>query len=79
MDREEFKLNVSIDDSFVVVTWTRLPSVPNILATTRYPEVEIRFNYRDISIDTVRAMLRDMDVPGPLTNGIMTRITANAN
>lgn len=76
MNPEAFKLDVAIDDNFVVVTWTRIPYVS---AMTRYPEFEMRFNYRDISTDTVRAMLRDMDIPAPLSKGIMTRIGANAN
>lgn len=79
MNPEAFKLDVAIDDNFVVVTWTRLPFMSDTMALTRYPELEMRFNYRDISTDTVRAMLRDMDVPGPLSKGIMTRIAANAN
>ncbi len=79
MNPEAFKLDVAIDDNFVVVTWTRLPYMPDIMAMTRYPELEMRFNYRDISTDTVRAMLRDMDVPDPLSKGIMTRIAANTN
>jgi len=79
MNPEAFKLDVAIDDNFVVVTWTRLPFRSDIMAMTRYPELEMRFNYRDISTDTVRAMLRDMDVPDPLSKGIMTRIAANTN
>ena len=79
MNPEAFKLDVAVDDSVVVVTWTRLRSVPDIMAVTRYPKLEMRFNYRDISTDTVMAMLRDMDVPDPLSKGIMTRIAANAN
>ena len=78
MNPEAFKIDVAVDNNIVIVKWTRLPYAPDILAMTRYPELEMRFNYRDISSDTVRAMLKDMEVPDPLSKTIMTRIAANA-
>lgn len=78
MNPEAFNFNVAIDDEFIVVTWTRAPAAPDILALTRYPELQMRFRYRDISTDTVSAMLRDMEVPDPLSKAVMTRISANA-
>ena len=78
MNPEAFKLTFAVDDNVVILTWKRLPYVPDLLAMTLYPELEMRFNYRDISKDTVTAMLRDMEVPDPFSKAIMTRIAANA-
>ncbi len=46
---------------------------------SRYPEVVFSFDYLNISADTVRAMLRDMEVPDFLANAVMTRISADAS
>lgn len=78
MNPEAFNFNIAIDDSYIVVRWTRLPHVTDMRALSPYPELELRFNYRDISNDTVRAMLRDMEVPDSLSKPILTRIAANA-
>lgn len=78
MNPEAFKLSFAVDSNFVVLNWKRLPNVPEAMAISRYPELEMRFNYRDISRDTVVAMLRDVEVPESLSKAIMTRIAANA-
>lgn len=78
MNPEAFSFDVDIDDEYITVKWQR--SNPSELeANSRYPELQLRFNYREISIDTVRSMLRDMEVPGQLSNAIITRITATAS
>ncbi len=78
MGPEAFKFKFFIDEEYIQVNWERLPTASALTALSRYPELQIRFNYRDISNDTVRAMLRDMEVPDSLMKAIMTRITANA-
>ena len=70
MNPERFKFNVAIDDNFIIVRWERLPYATDLGTIFQYPELEMRFNYRDISKDTVTAMLRDMEVPGPLYKAI---------
>ncbi len=77
MNPEAFKFDVDIDDEYIIVRWQRLPSALEIFS--RYPELQLRFKYSDISSDTVKAMLRDMEVPDTLSKTIMTRITANAS
>ena len=68
--------NVEVMGKFITVKWKRDESFE---PPGRYPELQFRFNYRDISSDTVRAMLRDMEVPDPLSKAVMTRITADAS
>ena len=79
MNPEAFKFNVEIDEEYIRVIWTRLPFASELTAISRYPELQVQFKYRDISSDTVRAMLRDMEVPDSLSKAILTRITVNAN
>lgn len=45
----------------------------------RYPELQLRFTYRDISLDTTGVMLKNMEVPSPVSKGILTRIAAIAS
>jgi len=75
---DTFKLTYAFDDDFVILNWKRLSFAPDNEIASRYPEVEMRFNFRDIARDTVVAMLRDMDVPDPVSKSIMTYIAANA-
>lgn len=77
MNPEAFSFNVEIDDEYITVMWQRLPTALEII--TRYPEFQLRFKYSDISSDTVKAMLRDMDIPDPLSKSIITRISATAS
>ncbi len=76
MNPETFSFDVDIDDEFITVRWERLPTALEML--TRYPQFQIRFKYNDISSDTVRSMLRDMEVPAHVSDAIITRITATA-
>ena len=78
MNPEAFSFNVDIDDEYITVWWRRSPS-STLDILTRYPELQLRFRYRDISSDTVEAMLRDMEVPDQMSKSIMTRVTANAS
>lgn len=78
MNPNTFKLTWQFDNDVVILNWTRLPHIPDSLATPRYPEVEMRFNFRDIARDTVVAMLRDLEVPVPVSDAILTYIAANA-
>lgn len=78
MSPESFKLTYAFDNDFVVLNWKRLPQAPDDLPAPRYPEVEMRFNFRDIARDTVVAMLRDLYVPDPVSKSILTYIAANA-
>ncbi len=77
MNPEAFKVNLDIDEEYITVRWIREPYVRDMVAMSRYPELQFRFKYRDISKDTVTAMLRDMEVPHSLSKAIMTRIAAN--
>ena len=78
MNPEAFKLTYAFDNDFVILNWTRLPYVPDSSSINRYPEVKMRFNYRDIARDTVIVMLRDLEVPAPVSKSILTYIAANA-
>ena len=78
MNPESFKLTYAFDNESVILNWKRLAHAPDNLIASKYPEVEMRFNFRDIARDTVIAMLRDMDVPDPVSRSILTYIAANA-
>lgn len=78
MSPEEFNIDFLIDEQYITVVWERLPMSRGILASVRYPKLQMKFKYDDISTDTVQAMLRDMEVPPPLSKAIMTRVAANA-
>ena len=78
MSPESFKLTYAFDNDFVILNWSRLPHAPDSIATSKYPEVEMRFNFRDVARDTVVAMLRDLYVPDPVSRSILTYIAANA-
>ena len=66
--------DVGIDGDYITVKWHRQDDAAH---TEQYPELHFSFNYRDISSDTVSAMLSDMLVPAPLYDSIMTRVTAD--
>ena len=76
MSTDSVVYNVEVSGEYITVKWM---SSPNAIPLPRYPELEFRFDYMDISADTVRAMLRDMEVPDPLANAVMTRITAGVS
>ena len=78
MNQEAFKFDFFIDDEKITVVWKRLPQYSREQALSRYPELKISFTYRDISTDTVLAMLRDMEVPASISKAIMTRVESNA-
>ena len=78
MYRDTFKLTYAFDKDFVILNWKRITPEPGDILTSRYPELEMRINYRDISKDTVVAMLRDLDVPDRVSKSILTYIAANA-
>lgn len=78
MNHDAFRFNFSIDEENITVVWKRLPEYSSGEALSRYPELEISFNYREISSDTVRAMLRDMEVPPSISKAIMTRVESHA-
>ncbi len=71
-----FVYNVEVKGKVITVKWKRNSDSPS---WSRYPEIEFSFDYLNISADTVRAMLRDMEVPDFLANAVMTRITADAS
>lgn len=78
MNPESFKLTYAFDNESVILNWKRLAHAPDNLIASRYPEVEMRFNYRDTARDTVIAMLRDLEVPDSVSKSILTYIAANA-
>ena len=75
MDREDTTFDIDIDNDHITVKWTRRPDID---VGSRYKEFQIRFNYRDISSDTVWAMLRDIEAPATVSDAIMTRIAGYA-
>ena len=74
MSAEAYNFELCIDGDYIIVKWRQKPDA---VPAPRYEEFDIRFNYRDISRDTVRAMLTDMQVPASASKAIMTRITAS--
>ena len=68
--------NVKVMGKVITIKWKH---DNNSETWSRYPEIEFSFDYLNISDDTVRAMLRDMEVPDFLANAVMTRITADAS
>jgi hypothetical protein len=78
MNPTTFKLTYGFEKDFVILNWTRLSHLPDTFAESRYPEVEMRFNYRDTARDTAIAMLRDLEVPDSVSKSILTYIAANA-
>ena len=78
MNPEAFNFDFGIEGDFLVLKWTRLQQASELTALSRYPELKMRFNYRDISTDTVGAMLKDLEVPHQFSEAIMTLIAAQA-
>ena len=78
MNSETYKLTFAVENDVIVLNWKRMPHVTEEMAKSRYPELEMRFNYRDICKSTVVAMLRDLEVPDSLSKAILTRIAADA-
>lgn len=79
MVAQQFNFDIDVDDEYITVRWKRLPGLEYTGAMSRYPELKLRFTYRDIALDTVGAMLKDMEVPAAISKGILTRITASAS
>ena len=78
MKPESYNFDFGIEDDYLVLTWTRLQHTNDMDALLRYPELKMRIKYRDISTDTVRAMLQDLEVPRQFSRAIMTLIAAQA-
>lgn len=78
MNPEAFTFDFRIEDDYLVLTWTRLQHYPDLAALSRYPELKMRLNYRDISTDTVSAMLQTLEVPKQFSQAILTLIAAQA-
>lgn len=78
MNSETYKLTFVVENDVIVLHWKRKPHVTEEMAKSRYPELEMRLNYRDICKSTVVAMLRDLEVPDSVSKAILTRIAANA-
>lgn len=76
MSSQAFIYNVEVKGNLITVKWKH---AEGIMPIPLYPELEFTFDYLNISTDTVRAMLRDMEVPDFLANAVMTRITADAS
>jgi len=76
MKPKGYVYNVEVMDKVITVKWKH---DEESATWSRYPEIEFSFDYLNISMDTVRAMLRDMEVPEFLANAVMTRITADAS
>ena len=84
----DYNLNVEIDDEHIIVTWKKVPPELAIFSEltpqfreeiTRYPQLSIQINYRDIASDTVREMLRDLEIPDSMSKAIMAQIATPAN
>ena len=78
MNPDVYNFDFGVEDDHLVLTWTRLQHASDEIAQSRYPELSMRIKYRDISSDTVSAMLRDLEVPRQLSQAIMTLIAAQA-
>lgn len=76
MNPTGYVYNVEVKGEVITVKWKRNNEAISLI---RYPEIEFSFDYPNISTDTVRAMLRDMEVPDFLANAVMTRIAADAS
>jgi hypothetical protein len=74
MNPTGYVYNVEVMGKVITVKWKHDDDSPT---WSRYPEIEFSFDYLNISADTVRAMLRDMEVPDFLANAVMTRVTAD--
>ena len=73
MTLEDTSLQIDIDHENITVKWKRRPDID---VGSRYKDFQIKFGYRDISKDTVRAMLRDIQAPVTVSDAIMTRVYA---
>ena len=78
MNPEAYNFDFGIEGDYLVFTWIRLQHASDSTAMSRYPELTMRVKYPDISTDTVRAMLRDLEVPQQLSQAILTLIAAQA-
>ncbi len=76
---QQFNFDIDVDEEHITVRWKRLPGQSYDGAMSRYPELQLRFTCRDISLDTIGAMLKEMEAPAPISKGILTRITASAS
>jgi len=78
MNAETYNFEFGIEADYLVLTWKRLQHTSDLLAESRYPELTMRINFRDISTDTVSVMLKDLEVPRQLSQAIMTLVAAQA-
>lgn len=78
MNPEVYNFDFGIEGDYLVLTWTRLQHASDLVALSRYPELKMRFKYRDISTDTVSAMLDNLEVPYQFSQAIQTLIAAQA-
>ncbi len=78
MNPEAFTFDFEIDGNYLVLTWVRMQGASRLVSGSRYPELKMRFNYRDVSSDTVSAMLKNLEVPRQFSQAILTLIAAQA-
>ncbi|MDE2774529.1 MAG: hypothetical protein OXI77_01180 [Chloroflexota bacterium] len=78
MKPKAYNFDFGIEDDYLVLTWTRLQDTSDVDALLSYPELKMRIKYRDISTDTVSAMLRNLEVPHQFSQAILTLIAAQA-
>ena len=78
MNTEAFNFDFGIEGDYLVLKWTRLEQASDAVAQSRYPELKMRIKYRDISSDTVGAMLKNLEVPQQFSQAIQTLIAAQA-
>lgn len=77
MKPNAYEISFVIDGEYIAVTWTLAPELAGSW-DYRYPKLEMQFKYTDISQDTVKAMLREMEVPNTILKTVMTSIAAHA-
>ena len=75
LDPTGYVFSVEVKGEVITVKWKRNNEAISLI---RYPAIEFSFDYPNISSDTVKAILRDMEVPDFLANAVMTRISADA-
>ena len=76
MNTGAFNFDFGIEGDYLVLKWTRLEQASDAVAQSRYPELKMRIRYREISTDTVGAMLKNLEVPRQFSQAILTLISA---
>jgi len=80
MNLNDYEVTCEVNEEYITVQWELAPHAKivglnsSISTPDRYPKLTVHFKYRDITKDTLRAMLRDMRLPEAQSKGLLTLV-----